>query len=117
MVVGGHVVEQEVLVPEFVGFGVADEVLVAGSETVVLAGQAELLEHVDHGVFELESLLLVHGGWQVESLDVPGDSGSHGNFFETRVDFGKHILADGNIPVVGLFCLALDFVVLSDEWF
>jgi hypothetical protein len=34
-----------------------------------------------------------------------------------RVDLGEHVLADRDVPVVGLFGLAFDLVVLSDEWF
>ena len=60
MVVSCHVVEKEVLVPELVGLGVADEVLVSWSETVVLSGQPEGLEHLHHPVLELETLLFVH---------------------------------------------------------
>lgn len=92
-------------------------VFVARRQTVVFAWKSELLEDVDHGVFELESLFLVHRRWQVEPFDVSGDSGSHRDLFKSRVDFGEHVLADGNIPVVGLFGLALDLVVFSNERF
>lgn len=117
VVVGSHVVEEEVVVSELVGLGLADEVLVTGSQTVVLARQTERLEHFHHAVLELDALFLVHGGRQVPALDVSGDSGSHGHFLQSRVDLGEHVLADGDAPVVGLLGLAFDLVVLSDEWF
>ena len=58
-----------------------------GCETVVLSGNAKLLEHLDHGGLELESLSLVHRWWQVPSLDVASHSGSHGDLLEFGVDF------------------------------
>ena len=83
---------------------------------MVFAWKSELLEDVDHGVFELESLFLVHRRWQVEPFDVSGNSGSHRDLFKSRVDFGEHVLADGNIPVVGLFGLSFNFMILPYQW-
>mgnify|MGYP007072875168 CR=1 FL=1 len=88
VVVSCHVVEEEVLLPQLVRLRLADVVLVAWRETPVLAGQSERLEHFHHGVFELEALLLVHGGWQVPALHVPGHSGSHGHLLQSRIDLG-----------------------------
>ncbi len=117
MVVGCHVVEEEVLVPEFIGLCITDEVLVTWSQTVVLARQTKCLEHLHHGILELESFFLVHRWRQVPALNISGDSCSHGDLVEFGVDLGEDVLADGDVPVVGLFGLAFDLVVLADEWF
>ena len=60
VVVSCHVVEEEVMISELVGLGFVDEVLVTRSETVVLAGNAERLEHFHHAVLELDSFLFAH---------------------------------------------------------
>ena len=60
MVVSGHVVEEEVLLAQIVGLTLADLVLVAWSQTVILPSDAEALEDLDHGVLESDTLVLVH---------------------------------------------------------
>ena len=116
MVIGGHVVEEVVVVSHLVGFFVADEVLVAGSETVISAGDGEVAECFFHCVLESESLCFVHAWREVPAFDVSGNSGSHGNTLEVGVDAGEQVLADGDVPAVLLLGVALDAVVLSDQW-
>ncbi len=115
VVVGGHVVEEVVVRAHLVGLLVADEVLVAGREAVVAARDAEAAEHLLHGVLETDALLLAHAGRQVPALHVAGHSRAHGDALETGVDAGEQVLADGDVPAVLLFCVALDAVVLADQ--
>ena len=61
MVVGCHVVEEEMLFAEVVGLSFTDLVLVTRSEAVILAGNTEFLECFTHFLFKLKSFFFIHG--------------------------------------------------------
>ena len=65
MIIGGHIIEKEVLVSELLSFWFDYEIFMSGSEAVIGAWNTELIagEVVGEGVFEFDSLLLVHFWW------------------------------------------------------
>jgi len=63
MVVSGHVVEEEMLFDEFIGFILINEVFVSRCQTMILAWNAKLLENINESIFESDSFVLVHFWW------------------------------------------------------
>ena len=63
MVVSGHVVEEEMLFYEFIGFILVNEVFVSRCQTMILAWNAKLLENINKSIFESDSFILVHFWW------------------------------------------------------
>ena len=116
MAVGGHVVEEVVVSSHLVGLLVRHEVLVAGSETVISARNAKAAEDLLHGVLKSDALLLAHAGRQVPALHVSGHSCAHGDALEVGVNAGEEVLANRDVPAVLLLGVALDTVVLADQW-
>ena len=92
-------------------------VLVARSQTVVVARDSEGFKDLHHPLLELQSLSLVHRWRQVPALHVPRYSRSHRYFLEFGVNLREQILSYRDVPVMCLLGVARYAVVLSGQRF
>mmetsp|Transcript_5562 Transcript_5562/g.18786 ORF Transcript_5562/g.18786 Transcript_5562/m.18786 type:complete len:500 (-) Transcript_5562:21-1520(-) len=124
VLVGGHVLEHEVVRHQLLVLGIGDGVLGAGGQRVVGATELgvlhEDLEGARHLLLQVDALLLGHGAGEGEGRKVAADAHAHGEggeaeLGEVELAVGGHALHLGEVPVGDMVHLRLDFVVIADH--
>ena len=123
--VGGHILEHNVLGDELLVLCLIDEALVARGDGHVLASELllddQLVEHLTHGFFHGDTVVLGHGARERELLQVTAGAHAHGEGRQTQgsevqlASVGKALHAL-QAPVVGVGLLVqVHLVVLAED--
>ena len=115
MIISSHVIEEIMIISHLICFFISNEVFVAWSKTVISSIYSEFTEDLFHCVFESDSLILRHTGRKIPSLDVSSYSSSHRNTLKFRINISKQVFTNWDVPVMELFSITFNSMILSDQ--
>ena len=115
MIISSHVIEEIVSFSQLICFFISNEIFMAWSETVISSIYSEFTEDLFHSVLESDSLVLRHAGRKIPSLNISGYSSSHGNTLKSRINISKQVFSNWDVPVMELFSITLNSMILSDQ--